>query len=75
VNDLDLDGLLEDWAAGAQLTAREADDVRTSVLATRPAGLDPAWWSGLMGQVSATVIQAVPLPSGARSALALGWAP
>jgi hypothetical protein len=75
VSELELDGLLGEWAADARLTAREVGDVRASVLATRPAGLDPAWWSGLMGQVNAAVIQAVALPPSARSALSFRWTP
>ena len=64
-----LDDLLGEWAAGARLTPREAEAVRVAVVADRPAGLDAGWWSGLMGQVSAAVIEAVGLPPAARAAL------
>ena len=66
---MSLDGLLEEWAAGARLTAREVEAVRAAVVTTPAPGLDAAWWSGLMGQVSAAVIQAVTLPDSARVAL------
>jgi hypothetical protein len=66
---VNLDGLLDEWAAGARLTAREAEAVRVSVVTTPSPGLDAGWWSGLMGQVSAAVIQAVTLPDSAHVAL------
>jgi len=69
LRDEDLDGLLGEWAARSRLTAGEAEALRLAVVRTRPAGLDPAWWATLMGQVSATVIQATALPDGARAAL------
>jgi hypothetical protein len=65
----DLDRLLDDWAGANRLTAREAEEVRVAVVGERPVGLDAGWWSGLMGQVSAAVIQAVALPDSARAAL------
>jgi hypothetical protein len=71
----DMDRLLDEWAAGSRLTAREAEAVRAAVVSERPAGLDAGWWSGLMGQVSAAVIQAVALPDGARAALQPAWPP
>jgi hypothetical protein len=64
-----LDDLLGEWAAGVRLTPHEAEAVRVAVVAERPAGLDAGWWSGLMGQVSAAVIEAVALPPSARAAL------
>ena len=66
---MSLDGLLEEWAAGARLTAREAEAVRVAVVTTPEPGLDAGWWSGLMGQVTTAVIQAVALPPSARTAL------
>jgi hypothetical protein len=71
--DDDLDRLLDEWSAGSRLTAREAEAVRVAVVSTRPPGLDAGWWSGLMGQVSAAVIQAVALPDSARAALQPAW--
>jgi hypothetical protein len=69
----DLDRLLDGWAAGSRLTAREAEAVRVAVVSTPSPGLDAGWWSDLMGQVSAAVIQAVALPDGARAALQPAW--
>lgn len=66
---MSLDGLLEEWAAGSRLTAREAEEVRVAVVTTPEPGLDAGWWSGLMGQVTMAVIQAVALPPTARAAL------
>jgi hypothetical protein len=68
-----LDELLDEWGARSRLTAREAETVRTAVVAARQPGLDAGWWNDLMGQVSATVIQATVLPDGARLALQPGW--
>jgi hypothetical protein len=67
--DDELDGLLDEWATGVRLTARDAEAVRAAVVAERPAGLDAGWWSELMAQVSAAVIQAAALPDSARLAL------
>ena len=72
---MSLDGLLEEWAASTRLTPREAEAVRVAVVTTPEPGLDPGWWSGLMGQVTTTVIQAVALPPGARTALRPIWIP
>lgn len=72
---MSLDGLLEEWAAGSRLTAREAEAVRVAVVTTRAPALDAGWWSGLMGQVSAAVTQAAALPDSARLALQPVWTP
>ena len=72
---MNLDDLLEEWGEASRLTAREAEAVRAAVVTTRPAGLDPGWWSGLMGQVSTAVIQAAALPASARAALQPVWTP
>jgi len=72
---MSLDHLLDEWGASSRLTAREAEAVRIAVVATRPPGLDAGWWSGLMGQVSAAVIQAAALPESARAALQPVWTP
>jgi len=70
-----LDELLEEWGGAARLTAGEAEEVRLAVVTTRQPGLDPGWWSELMGQVSVAVIQAAVLPAGARAALQPVWTP
>jgi hypothetical protein len=70
---MSLDDLLDEWAAVSRLTAREAEAVRAAVVATPAPGLDAGWWSDLMGQVSAAVIQAVALPDTARAALRPAW--
>ena len=49
--------------------------IRVAVLTTRQPALDAGWWSGLMGQVSAAVIQAAVLPDSARVALRPVWTP
>lgn len=72
---MSLDGLLDEWAAASRLTPREAEAVRVAVLTTPVPGLDARWWSGLMGQVSAAVIQAAALPESARAALQPVWIP
>jgi hypothetical protein len=69
----DLDRLLDEWGRRSRLTPAEAEEVLLAVVATRPAGLDAAWWSGLAGQVSTAVIQATALPASARAALSRGW--
>jgi hypothetical protein len=66
---MSLDGLLDEWAAGARLSPREAEAVRVAVVTTLEPGLDAGWWNGLMGQVTTAVIQAVVLPPSARIAL------
>ena len=66
---MSLDGLLAEWAGGSRLTAREIEAVRVAVVTTPEAGLDPGWWSGLMGQVTTAVVQAMALPPSARAAL------
>jgi hypothetical protein len=65
----ELDRLLGEWSATSQLSQREAEAVRVAVVSTRPPGLDAGWWSGLVGQVSAAVIQATVLPDSALAAL------
>lgn len=65
----ELDSLLGEWGSRSRLTPSEAEKVRLGVVATRPAGLDASWWSGLMGQVNVAVIQATTFPESARSAL------
>ena len=70
---MSLDGLLDEWAAGVRLTAGEAEAVRLAVVRERPAGLDAGWWSGLMGQVTTVVIEAMALPDSARAALRPVW--
>jgi hypothetical protein len=72
---MSLDELLEEWGDAAQLTAREAEAVRLAVVTTRQPGLDPGWWSELVGQVSVAVIQAAALPASARAALQPVWTP
>jgi hypothetical protein len=69
----DLDSLLDVWGRRSRLTPAEAEHVRLAVATTRPAGLDAAWWSGLVGQVSTAVIEATALPASAREALGRGW--
>lgn len=73
-SDGELDRLLGEWANVSRLRADEAENVRLAVVTTRPAGLDAAWWSQLVGQVSATVVGATGLPESARAALQGTWA-
>lgn len=68
-DDEELDRLLGEWSAASRLTAGEAEAVRVAVVSMRPPGLDAAWWSGLVAQVSAAVIQATVLPDSALAAL------
>jgi hypothetical protein len=70
-----LDELLDEWGGANRLTAGEAEAVRLAVVTMRTPGLDPGWWSELMGQVSVAVIQATALPASARAALQPVWTP
>jgi hypothetical protein len=68
-SDEELDRLLGEWSAASRLSEREAERVRVAVVSTRPPGLDAGWWSGLVSQVGAAVIQATVLPESALAAL------
>ncbi len=70
----DQDQLLGEWGSRSRLSPSEAEEVRLAVVATLPAALDASWWSGLMGQVNAAVVEAVALPESARAALRAVWA-
>ncbi len=70
----ELDRLLGEWGSRSRLTPSEAEEVRRAVVMALAAGLDASWWSGLMGQVNAAVVEAATLPESARAALRAGWA-
>lgn len=65
----DLDRLLDAWAEQVRLGDDRAEQIRAAVIAEPPA-LDEQWWLGLVGRVTATVLQATAMPAEARRALA-----